>query len=246
MFDTFLKHIFLLFFNHLFKTIFMTATQPVTTSNNGIKKSVSKSAITLDSISEAAYQKEGSLTAQVRQIVTTKSFYPSKKVENNMQANFFNTEDFGYTEQEFVSEEARIAWIPVPTSATREMIQQKLDAANKAGATIYRVLSNAPILTDDQRYAIKQSLKTLDDFADAQVVRFPENEETIANGTANKLTLDKSGNVQYRRTFLWLTPQEDVDNRGNEVYLSAKIKAELDLMSANVQGASVLQGQQIM
>ena len=214
-------------------------TPVVVTTPEGVRHEISKSAIALDKISKAEYQKPGTLTAQIRQIITTKSFYPSKKVANNLQANIFSTEEFGFTEQEFTSEEARVAWIPVPEKISEAEVLAKLATAEVGGATIYKVLSNSPILSEDQKYAINQNLKTIDDFANSQAVRYPENDETKANGTAGKLTLDKNGNVQYRRTFFWLTPMEDQDVRSvNNVYLSPELKAEL-------AGASVMTGQTI-
>lgn len=208
-----------------------------TTSPNGVKQTVTKSPVILEKIYKADFQKEGTLTAQLRQVITTVSSYPSKKTANELQSGLFSTEEFGFESQDFESTETRVAWIPVPENATQEQIAAKLAAANQAGACIYRVLSNAPILSADQKFAISNNMKTIDDFADTQVVRYPENEETIANGTAGKLTLDKSGRVQYRRTYFWNTPQADIDTRdGVNVYESAKIKAEL-------AGASVMQGQ---
>lgn len=208
-------------------------------SNNQVRHEVSRGPITLDKISVSEYQKAGTKTAQIRQVVTTHSFYPSKKTDSSLQANIFDNKEFGFEEKTYTSTETRIAWIPVPENATEADVAAKLAAAHRAGACIYRVLNNAPILDENQTYAVNQGLRTIDHFANAQVVRFPENPETIANGTANKLTLDKQGRVQYRRTFFWKAPKEDQDLRGSITpYLSAEIKAEL-------AGASVMQGQTI-
>lgn len=211
----------------------------VVTAPGGVRHEISKGDIHLDKIYAAEYQKDGTLTAQIRQLVETKSFYPSKKVENNLQGNIFNTSDFGFGEQEFSSLETRVAWIPVPASIDEATVVAKLVAATTGGATIYKVLSNEPILSDDQKYAITQGLRDYDYFANQQAVRYPENDETKANGTAGKLTLDKNGNVQYRRTYFWNTPLEDVDARDEKkVYLSPELKAEM-------QGASTMAGQTI-
>jgi DNA modification methylase len=212
-----------------------------TVETTGIRHEMSKSGISLDKIYQADFQKAGTLTAQIRQTVTTKSFYPSKKVSTNLQANIFDTKDFGFAEQEFTSFENRVAWLPIPAALANkpEEVKAKLEAAYKNGGCIYRVLANSPILTDDQKYSITQGLKTKDDFANTQAVRTPENETTLADGTAGKLTLDKAGNVQYRRTFFWLTKMDDQDARDvNDVYLSPELQAEL-------AGASVMQGQTI-
>lgn len=212
-----------------------------TVVNNGITHTTSRSAITLDSISASQYQKEGTLSAQIRQVMTTVSSYPSKKVENSLQNNPFSAADFGFEKQDYTSVENRMAWINVPFGIKQEDVVAKLAAASANGACIYRVLSNEPILSDDQKYAVEQGIRTKDDFAKSQAVRYPENQETLANGSANKLTLDKAGNVQYRRTFYWNTPMADVDARTADTskhYLSAELEAELN-------GASVMVGQTI-
>lgn len=198
----------------------------------GIRHEISKGALTLDKIYKGDYQKEGTMTAQIRQVVNTKSFYPSKKVESSLQAGLFKAEDFGFEAKEFESNETRVAWVLVPVNATEPEIKAKLEAATTNGACIYRVLSNKPILDENQVYGIEQKLTTMDNFANTQAVRFPD-----GHPQAGQLTLDKAGNVQYRRTFFWESKMEDQDGRGKgEPYLSPELKAEL-------AGASVMQGQ---
>lgn len=209
-----------------------------TNQTTGVRHESATTPITLDKIYKADYQKEGTLTAQIRQTVTTKSFYPSKKTSNNLQANIFSNEDFGFEEQEFTSTEERVAWLPVPANAKQAEVAKKLAAASAKGACIYRVLSNVPILSEDQKYAISQSLRTMDDFANSQVVRYPEGtKDKDDNDISGQIVLDKAGNVQYRRTFFWNTPMDDQDARdANDVYISAELEAELS-------GASVMTGQ---
>jgi hypothetical protein len=207
---------------------------------NGILKQTTKGPIVCSRVyNNGEFQKAGTLTAEIKQQIKTISKYPSKRVDSNMQSNVFGAEDFGFESKEYPSVETRVAWIPVPMNSTVESVQAKLDAAHKNGACIYRVLSCQPILDNNQKYAISQGQRTLDQYADAQAVRVPSNEQTIADGTANKLVLDVNGNVQYRRTYFWLTPMEDHDIRNQEVpYISPALAAEK-------QGASVLQGQTI-
>lgn len=210
-----------------------------TTITNGIRKETITGPINLRRIYKADFQKEETLTAELEQEVVTKSFYPSKKVASDMQSSLFSTEEFGFSEQEFTSTEKRIAWVLVPPSKSEAEVKAMLVAAAKNGAVIYRVLSNAPVLDENQKYAINAGIRTIDDFAKTQVVRVPENEETVANGTANHLLLDKAGNVQYRRTFYWKTKIADVDSRDAvNVYMSPEIEAEL-------KGASIMEGQNL-
>lgn len=179
-------------------------------------------------IYSAEFQKEGSKTVELKQEFTTVSIYPSKKVDSNLADNLFGTSEFGYAEQSFTSTETRVAWMLVPASIVIADVIGKLEAANKNGAVIYKVLSSSPILDNNQEYAISQQLKSMDDFANSQVVRYPDNAETQAAGTANKLILDGEGRVQYRRTFFSSVPKNDMDLRGTtEPYQSAEVKAEL-------------------
>lgn len=213
----------------------------MTQINKGIRKESFASPIVVDAekgIYAGEFQKDGTMTAQLRQKVTTKSFYPSKRVDSNLTDNLFAAEDFGFTEQEFTSVEERVTWMLVPPNSTVEDIQARIVAAEKKGARLYRVLSNSPILDDNQKYGIQQGLRTMDDYANSQIARYPKNEQTIADGTAECPILDENGNVFYRRAFFALTAKEDMDLRSAtaETYMSPEIAAELE-------GASVLAGQ---
>lgn len=214
----------------------MNTNSNVVTTATGVTHTTTRGEITLDRIYKSDFQKAGTMTAQLRQLVKTVSKYPSKKVSSEMQGNFFAVEDFGFGTQDFESIETRIAWILVPANATEDAVKAKIAEANKNGAVLYRVLSNAPILDENQRYAINAGLSTKDVFANSQASRYPETEKTLANGTAGKLILDKAGNVQYRKIYFWPTQLDDQDARGKEIYLSPELQAEL-------KGASVMQGQ---
>jgi hypothetical protein len=202
------------------------------TTNNAARQQVVKSAIKVRRIFANDYQKEGTLTAELEQEVTTESFYPSKRVKSEFQSNLFDAkQDFGFEEKEFTSTEKRIAWILVPMNATIEEITKRL--AEKKESTIYKVLSCEPILDDAQKYSISIGQRTLDQYAGAQAVRFG-----AGHPDEGKLILF-NGKVQYRRTFFMDKPQVDIDNRSNgKVYLSAALQAELS-------GASMLQGQTV-
>jgi len=233
-------------YNHFKKTIFSNSKQKLklsfmqTTSASGVVTTITPSQITLDKVSNnGEFQKKGTLTAQIRQTVETLSLYPSKKTASNMQDNFFSNDEFGFGTQDFKSVENRVAWILVPEGISVAEVQARIEKANANGACIYKALSCRPILDENQIYAINAKLRTLDDFAATQAVRFPENPATIADGTAGKLVLDKAGRVQYRRTFFWGSPKADVDARHIDTpYVSALLQAELS-------GASVMANQTI-
>ena len=191
--------------------------------SNATRVSITKTAITLDSLGAGEYQKEGTITAQLRQTITKISYYPSKKVDNELSGGLFAASDFGFHEQEFVSTENRVAWILVPVSFDEARVLAELEKANKAGACIYRVLSNQPILSDDQRHAIKENWKTLDAFANSQVMRYPEGHKT----EGEIILVD--GSPVYRKTFFWNTERADEDLRKGSVYYTPEMKEELGM-----------------
>lgn len=183
--------------------------------------------ITLDKVYVADFQKAGTKTAQIRQIITTDSYYPTKQTSTNMQANIFSTEEFGFEEQHFQNKENRVAWIPVPENATEEQIKTKLAAIMVNGACIYRVLSYAPILDAHQKYAVSTGLGgvTLDTFAKSQVLRYPKGHKQ-----EGQICLGADKKVVYRRTFFMDKPMADSDRRITDpadVYVSPEIALEL-------------------
>lgn len=208
----------------------------MSTENQTIRQETTRGVISLDRLYKADYQKEGTMTAQIRQVVTVKSMYPTQKVSSTLQNNIFSQEEFGIENKEYTSEETRVAWIPVPSNATESQIKEKLDAAYAKGACIYKVLSNKPILDENQQYAVNNPdiEATMDTFANSQVVRYP-----VGHEKAGQIIKDNHGKVQYRRTFFWNCPMEDQDVRtldSADTYLSPEIAAEL-------QGSSIMQGQ---
>lgn len=205
---------------------------------NGIRKEVSKGNLSVSKVSTSAYQKQGTKTAELRQIVTTKSFYPTKSVANNLQDNPFSMADFGFQETEYENKETRVAWIDVPEALTVEHVQAKLNAIE--GATLYRILSNRPIVTDNQLYAINDSELdvSMDDFSNRQAVRYPDSDEE----RAGQLALDSNGKVQYRAIFFSNSPVEDSDLRTEDItdmYVSAEIIAELNNVAHVVEGQGI-------
>ena len=189
-----------------------------------IRKEVSKSGIAISRIYQADYQKEGSMTAELKQTIKTTSFYPSKSVSNDMQDNIFGTKEFGYAEQSYENEEVRVAWINVPKNATEASVMEQLNKFPEA--TLYKVLSNKPILTSDQKYAVKEGITSLEAIASKQVVRYGDGHEN-----AGSLVLDPNGKVQYRQVYFKANAIEDQDLRTAEpsdFYATEEITAELN------------------
>jgi hypothetical protein len=195
-----------------------------TSSNteNRVRKETSKSGLEVARVHATAYQKEGTLTAEIKQTITAKSYYPSKSVSNNMQDNPFSTAEFGFSEKEYVATEKRVAWVDVPTGSSVESVIAKL--ATLPNASIYKILANHPILSDNQQYGINAGLTTKDSIADKQVVRYPE-----GHPQAGALIL-KDGKPQYKATFFKSEAKEDEDLRTADpadFYASATMRVEL-------------------
>jgi hypothetical protein len=186
-----------------------------------IEKNVTRSAVTVDSITVGQYQKANTETAMLRQDITTVAIYPGAVHSSDMQQNIFGSEDFNDESQNYTSVEHRVAFMDVPEGMTEEQVQAKIPST----ACLYKVLSNQPILTDNAKNAISRGLTSKADIAKSQAVRNPDTGELI---------LDKNGNVQYRKVFFWASQKDDIDERGQgEPYISEELKQELENSSVS-------------
>ncbi len=192
-------------------------------ANNAISNIVTRSAIIVEEVKVSNFQKEGTKTAVLKQTIETISKYPSKSVSSDKQDNIFNMSDFGFEEQEFTSTRTNVAFMDVPENSTIQSVEAQL--AKFPEACIYRILSNEPILTSNQQYSIDAGLKTLDDYANSQVVRYGED-----SPKAGDLLLDAMGKVQYRSVFFSAKGKADVDDRteDNKMYLSKELELEFN------------------
>lgn len=191
-------------------------------SNLEVKKTVNFEPIVVDSVYAAKYQKEGTLTAQLKQTVVTIASYPTKSVVSSLQNNIFGAKDFGFESTDYKSTETRVAWINVPAGSTIETVREQLKKFPKA--KLYRVLSNKPIISDVQEYAISQKLTSVDIIADGQVVRYPKGSEN-----EGRLILS-NGKPQYRAVYFHTEGLEDMDNRNDvpeDFYASESVRAEM-------------------
>lgn len=195
-----------------------------------IRKEVAKTGLQVTRVYKSDWQKEGTLTAEIKQTVKTSSFYPSKSVSNDMQDTIFGTKDFGFKEQSFENEEIRVGWINVPASATIESVTEQLKGF--PNAVLYKVLSNKPILTSDQKYAVAENITTIDVIGARQVVRYPD-----GHPEAGSLVLDPNGKIQYRQVFFKTAAIEDIDSRTSDpadFQASEEIVAELNATGQRV------------
>ena len=172
------------------------------------------------------YQKEGTKTAELKQTVTTKSYYPTKSVSSNLSENVFDTKDFGFEEKEYERKSTRVAWVDVPANLSEEAI--KAQFAKFPEATIQQTLANHPILSDKQKYAIEAGLTTKDIIADSQVLRYSKGSEQ-----EGQIILDENTKKpMYRGLYFRTTRVEDVDLRTSDpedFYASPAIELELGI-----------------
>jgi hypothetical protein len=113
-------------------------------------------------------------------------------------------------------------------------------------ATLYKVISNAPLITPYWNDKIKEGRKTLDDIAWGQVVKSissPSSDLSFSFydrikkidvskdfSSETKFILDSNGKVQYANFFLSNTYKDDIDIRGSKnhpEYISKEIAAKL-------------------
>lgn len=189
--------------------------------NTKIRKVETRKDVTVEEITVSKFQKEGTKTAMLRQEVTVKSFYPSQVHSSDMQQNFVAKDQFDDTEQEFEAIQNRTAFVEVPEAFTVEEAQNLIPA----DACLYRILSNAPILTDNHKNAIERNLTDLDTIGNSQVARYGEGDEK-----ESQIILDDKGRVQYRKVFYWNSAKADEDRRGMEEHpehITAEIAEEL-------------------
>ena len=198
-----------------------------TEERNGIKSTIEFGNIEVSELKVSDFQKKGTKTAVLKQTVKTTSLYPAKSVSNNLQDNIFKLEDFGadFVGEPYVSERTNVAFMDVPETSTIETVKAKL--ALFPNATLYRIMANKPILNSNQEYAIKQGLKTMDDFANAQAVKYGQDDDK--GHVKGNLILDKHGKVQYKVTYFSTTEKEDMDLRNDipdDQYLTPELELE--------------------
>ena len=181
--------------------------------SNAQREVVTFGLIMLDLIKTSDFQKSGTKTAQLRQSVTKVSYYASKQANDNLTESFYSNSDFGYGEQPFTSKEERVVFMNIPVVETEEGLKAKL--ANAPKARIYKILSHFPILTSAQENAISRGLKTRNEFANKQCIKYGEG--TVINGVdvSGQLILF-NGKPQFKVTKFSVSGKADEDLRPSE------------------------------
>lgn len=145
-------------------------------------------------------------------------------------------------EQQIKYEDDTIEFRCTYISKTPNLRISEIEKRLGSEATLYKVISNAPIITPYWDDKIKEGKKTLDEIAWGQAVRydsdlslsFHDRIKMIDYGKPlsfeTEFILDSKGKVQYADFYLSNTYKEDIDIRGSEnhpEYISKEIAAKL-------------------
>ncbi len=195
--------------------------------SNQVEKTTKRGPIIVSRVYKSDFQKEKSLTAELRQEIITISKYPATQMGNSLNVNLFSNEDFGIETKDYESKETRVVFSNVLESMdTPEKVQQYINE-KFPNLCLYKILSNKPILSEEDLMAIKNGFITKDTKANSQIIRYPE-----GNENAGQIALTAEEKVQYRRIGTSLTAKADEDYRNNDpkdMYMSAEIANELNI-----------------
>ncbi|MBC34577.1 MAG: hypothetical protein CL663_02445 [Bacteroidetes bacterium] len=111
-------------------------------------------------------------------------------------------------------EETRDAYIKIPTIIDILDLQDRIPI----DSVIYRVISNAPILSNNHRALIEKGKVSIDFFAEKQILidyeeyDHPDCDKVIVEAM---ILEDDNGNPQYLKDFYWNCYKKDIDRRGD-------------------------------
>lgn len=194
--------------------------------NTQVKKTTTRSALKVTGVYASKFQKEGTLTAEVKQTSTVTSEYPAMSVSNNRQDSLYAIEDFNLKPQVFKHERTDVAFLTVPAGKTVEIVQK--DLAANPNACLYQVISNKPILSTSQTQAIDNNLTTIEAIAESQLVRYGADRDGHKKG---EILLDSLGRPQYKATYFSGKNRPDEDNRSDDpqdFFITQSIRMELE------------------
>ena len=176
-----------------------------------MKTSVKRYRVKLVEFKNHMFNKPQTKTALLKQRITIKSEYNTAEGIKTHESN-----------------EYRVAFLTVPETETLQNMRKELAKNHKC--CIYKIMSNHPILNSNAKKAIENHLKTIDDYADLQAVRFNLGEYK-AKG---ELILDLYNKPQYRYVEFSWTFTEDIDLRNadpKDYYASPSIRMEIESKS---------------
>ena len=168
------------------------------------------SKIMVAEVKTSDYQKQGTSTAVLKQVVSTKTTYAN----NSTKDNLFDTSEFSELESsDYTNDETRVYFMDVPAGTTLQDVQVKMNLARFANARLVKILSNKPILDSGQEYAIANYGKTEMDFAKRQVVKDGSGNHVLRNGENcyRKIVFSANGgedeNLIHEQGLVYSTPE---------------------------------------
>lgn len=169
------------------------------------KLSKTRDKIIISKLFRNKYQKEGTLTVELKQTVHSSVTYPPKKsvADRSLDNPFFNEPEKGKT---FTRSKTYVAFLDVDEELNIEGVQKILDKF--PNSIIYKILSNHPIL-DSTQQTYYDSLE--DKIEKQQYYDVIANQQLIQRH--GSIILDGNGKPQYLATYFSTTFIEDIDLR---------------------------------
>lgn len=186
---------------------------------NSITKERNESRIIVEKVSEHKY-KDDVMSAQLRQVHSTKTTYPGKNVGNDKQDSLFEAEAFGGESKVYETTQNRVTWIDVPLGSTVESVQAKVDSLGD-NARIYQIVSTDVMdcLTSGHLYQITQGTMTLADQQESKALRNSDGE----------LVRDESGNILYRALYFSTKGQADLNHNLDSESIEVEASSDEDV-----------------
>ncbi len=180
------------------------------------------------------FQKDFTLTAELKQtVISTVTYPPKKSVSHSRQDNPFDLSLFNpslYEEKVFSRSKVYVAFIEVPLEFdTVEKVREYFK--KYPNAIVYKVLSNYPILTEEQDFSLTA---TEDALLRQEKLDIIANRQLFAR--RGMIVLDPNGKPQFIATYLSLEFREDEDLRTksfDDYYKNRKVRVLLDLAKFN-------------
>ena len=112
--------------------------------SNATRKTVQRGKVTFSRLFASDYQKSGSKTLEIKQLITTTMYYPTKKFNSDLQDALFSESDFGVEENGYETTETRVAWIPVPANYNEAQVNLPRRASKNLSESTSTSKSTAP------------------------------------------------------------------------------------------------------
>lgn len=217
------------------KTVENAVATPEAETGREIKIEKTFGPITVERVEPHKFKKD-LMTIMLKQQVTTTTYYPGAAINNSLNSSLFGEKTSNTTPESYPSVENRYALVNTENvDVTVEQAQEALK--NMPNAVLYKILSNHPILSAEDKAAIESSdiNFTKVDLALKQITRYPKGHDLEGE------VIVKDGKVMYRRICFSDVAQEDIDKRNNDIsdqYMPEEIesllKGKIDIESQKI------------